>query len=81
MVPLMNTVSTEGVEAPASQGTRREHTGGMRPTSNAARWDESAAECDHIHDRGHLAGWRNHSSLLASGFGLQASAAGYLPAS
>ena len=35
---------TEGVEALASQGRRKENTGSIRPTSNAARRDASAPE-------------------------------------
>ena len=41
--PAKNTFAFLGVEAPGWQGTRREHTGSIRPTSDAARRDGSAA--------------------------------------
>ena len=42
--PRKNNYPFWGVEALGWQGTRREHTGGIRPTSNAASRDASAAE-------------------------------------
>ena len=41
--PVKNRFAFLGVEAPAWQGVRREHTGSIRPTSNAAKRDASAA--------------------------------------
>ena len=43
-----------GVEAPGWQGARRVHTGSIRPTSNAARRDKSAAEHGKLFVRGPL---------------------------
>ena len=42
--PVKNKFALGGVAAPGWQGARGEHTGSIRPTSNAARWDASAAE-------------------------------------
>ena len=54
VVRVINTDSTEGVEAPGPQGARREHTGSIRPTRNAVGRDASAVECDRICDTGHI---------------------------
>ena len=43
-----------GVEAPARQGARSAHTGGMEATSNAARRDASAATMTKVFLRGPL---------------------------
>ena len=42
--PRKNKCPFWGVEAPGWPGARRERTGGIRPTSNAARRDRSAFE-------------------------------------
>jgi len=42
--PVKNKFAFLGVEAPGWQGARREHPGSIRPTSNAARQNASAAE-------------------------------------
>ncbi len=42
--PRKNNFPFWGVEALGWLGARREHTGSIRPTSNAARRDASAAE-------------------------------------
>ena len=55
VVPFVITVRIEGGEAPAPQGARRENTRSIRPTSNTAARDASAAECGRIYDTGHLA--------------------------
>ncbi len=62
VVPVMNTVSTEGRESRPRTARRRreegEHTGSIRPLSAIAQGggprDASAAECDRIDDRGRL---------------------------
>ena len=50
--PRKNRFPFWGVEAPGWQGARREHTGSIRPTSNAARRDASAAEHGKLFLRG-----------------------------
>ena len=50
--PRKNNFPSWGVEARVGQGARREHTGSMRPTSNAARRDASAAEQRELFLRG-----------------------------
>ncbi len=52
--PGKNKFSLWGVEARGWQGARRDQTGSMRPTSNAARWNASAAEHGTLFLRGLL---------------------------
>src|SRR5712691_8324594 len=46
---------TSGKAPPGPQGARRDNTGSIRPTSNAAGRDASAAECSRNYAAGHLA--------------------------
>ena len=42
--PVKKKFESLGVEAPGWPGARREHTGSIRLTGNAARWDGSAVK-------------------------------------
>ena len=57
---------TEGVEAPVPQGARSEHTGRMRPTSNAAGPDAATAECRRIYEMGSRLIASNDGRILSS---------------
>ena len=59
----MSAASTEGVEAPVQRGARREHTGSIRPTSNAVGRDASAPECRRTHETGY---WSTISTTTGS---------------
>ena len=50
---FIRTKDVRRAEAPGWQGARRAHTGSMQPTSNAARRDASALECQRNYGSGH----------------------------